>query len=292
MSDISVIGLGRMGAALATALLGSGRSVTVWNRSPNKAGPLVEAGATLATSAEAAVAASPATVTCLKNHQTTTDVLRPLSSQLSGKAIVDLSTGGAEEAEALVDVLTGSGAGWLIGMINAYPSGIGKSETAILCAGPREVWDAHGDAIRVLGGASDHVGTTAAAIPGLFAAMFTARQGFMFGLIYGGAVCRRAGLPMEAFAAQMPVTLDMARNYAETFTKTVPDRNYDRPGATAVVYLAALDDVLATFEATNTADGFPRLMRDVTKRAVESGLSDKELTALVEMLAEQQDNSS
>jgi 3-hydroxyisobutyrate dehydrogenase-like beta-hydroxyacid dehydrogenase len=274
MSDISVIGLGKMGAALATALLASGRSVTVWNRSPNKAGPLVEAGATLATSAEAAVAASPATVTCLKNHQTTTDVLRPLSSQLSGKAIVDLSTGGAEEAEALVDVLTGSGAGWLVGMINAFPSGIGKSETAILCAGPRDV------------------GTTAAAIPGLFAAMFTARQGFMFGLIYGGAVCRRAGLPMEAFAAQMPVTLDMARNYAETFTKTVPDRNYDRPGATAVVYLAALDDVLATFEATNTADGFPRLMRDVTKRAVESGLSDKELTALVEMLAEQQDNSS
>ena len=292
MSDISVIGLGKMGAALATALLASDRSVTVWNRSPNKAGPLVEAGATLATSAEAAVAARPATVTCLKNHQTTTDVLRPLSSQLSGKAIVDLSTGGAEEAEALVDVLTGSGAGWLIGMINAYPSGIGKEETAILCAGPREVWDAHGDAIRVLGGASDHVGTTAAAIPSLFAAMFTARQGFMFGLIYGGAVCRRAGLPMEAFAAQMPVTLDMARNYAETFTKTVPDRNYDRPGATAVVYLAALDDVLATFEATNTADGFPRLMRDVTKRAVENGLSDKELTVLVEMLAEQQDNSS
>ena len=33
VSDISVLGLGQMGAAMARALLASGRSVTVWNRS-------------------------------------------------------------------------------------------------------------------------------------------------------------------------------------------------------------------------------------------------------------------
>ena len=285
MSDISVVGLGNMGAALASTLLRSGRSVTVWNRSADKAVPLVEAGAVLAATPEEAVAASEAAIVCIKTHKTTTELLRPFAGQLAGKTILDLSTGGAEEAEELVAMLTAAGAQWHIGMINAYPSGIGRDDTAILCAGPPEVWARWGDTIRALGGASAHVGTEAAAIPGLFAAMFTARQGFMFGLIYGGAVCRRAGLPMEAFAAQVPVTLGMAGNYADLFMRTVPARDYDDSAATVAVYLAALEDVMATFEATQTPDAFPRLMRDVTKRGVDEGYTTKELTSLVEMLA-------
>ena len=37
MNDVTVIGLGIMGTALARTLLKSGYSVTVWNRSPEKA---------------------------------------------------------------------------------------------------------------------------------------------------------------------------------------------------------------------------------------------------------------
>ena len=164
MSDISVIGLGKMGSAIASALLRSGRSVTVWNRATEKAAPLIEAGAVLASSPQEAVAASEAIMVCIKTHKTTTELLKPLSGELSGKTIIDLSTGGAEEANELVEVLTAAGAQWHIGMINAYPSGIGKKDTAILCAGPPEVWDRWEDAIRVLGGAAAHVGTEATAI--------------------------------------------------------------------------------------------------------------------------------
>jgi 3-hydroxyisobutyrate dehydrogenase-like beta-hydroxyacid dehydrogenase len=285
MTDVTMIGLGQMGAALAGGLLKSGRSVTVWNRSPDKAAALVAAGAKLAPSLEAAVAASPVILACVKSHTTTTALLRPLGKALAGKTVLDFSTGGAREAEELVGMLTAVGARWTIGMINAYPSGIPGAETAILCAGPAEVWAEHGAMVRDLGGASAHVGTEPAAIPGLFAAMFTARQGFMFGLIYGGAVCRKAGLPMEAFAAQVPVTFGMAKNYADLFMRTVPKMDYDQPGATVAVYLAALDDVMATFEATKTTDAFPRLMRDLAKRGVAEGYAAKELTALVEMLA-------
>jgi 3-hydroxyisobutyrate dehydrogenase-like beta-hydroxyacid dehydrogenase len=43
--EIGFIGLGRMGAAIAANLLRAGHSLTVWNRTPDKAQPLVEAGA-------------------------------------------------------------------------------------------------------------------------------------------------------------------------------------------------------------------------------------------------------
>ena len=286
MSDVAVVGLGKMGSALATSLLGSGRSVTVWNRSHDKTAPLTQIGAQTAPSLQQVIASSEVIVVCLKNHATTMELLSSEASSLSGKTVIDLSTGGAEEAEELVSMLVATGARWMIGMINAYPSGIGKPETAILCAGPLEVWEDFGDTVKVLGGASTHVGTTAAAVPGLFAAMFTARQGLMFGLIYGGAVCRKAGLPLQSFADQVPVTVEMAKNYADLFIRTVPEGKFDDPGATVQVYLNALEDVVSTFAATGTTDAFPRMMRDLTQRAVDAGLGDKELTALVEMLAE------
>jgi HAD superfamily hydrolase (TIGR01450 family) len=55
---VAVVGLGAMGARIATRLLEGGNDVLVWNRSPGKVGPLVERGATaVATPAEAAARA-------------------------------------------------------------------------------------------------------------------------------------------------------------------------------------------------------------------------------------------
>ena len=105
MSDISVIGLGIMGSALANTLLQNGYSVTVWNRSIEKTKPLASAGAKVANSIEAAVSVSPVTITCISSHEQTIALLREISSSLSGKTIIELSTGGATEAEALAKML-------------------------------------------------------------------------------------------------------------------------------------------------------------------------------------------
>ncbi len=125
MSDISVIGLGAMGSALAHTLLQNGYSVTVWNRTAEKAEPLVSAGATAAGSAAEAVAASPATITCIASHDQTIALLKGFAASLRGKTIIELSTGGATEAEALAKLLSENDAAWLIGIINAYPTAIG-----------------------------------------------------------------------------------------------------------------------------------------------------------------------
>ncbi len=50
MSDISMIGLGAMGGALARALQNGGRDITVWNRSAEKMEALVANGAAGASS--------------------------------------------------------------------------------------------------------------------------------------------------------------------------------------------------------------------------------------------------
>ena len=54
---ISVLGLGSMGAALAACLIKNGHHVCVWNRSAEKAAPLLAMGADVAGTAGEAVAA-------------------------------------------------------------------------------------------------------------------------------------------------------------------------------------------------------------------------------------------
>ena len=97
---VSVVGLGRMGSALANTLLDSHYKVTVWNRTAAKAEPLVEAGATLAASVNEAINGSEIIVVCLGNYDDTNQIFSGCSD-LTGKTLIQLTSGTAKEAEAI-----------------------------------------------------------------------------------------------------------------------------------------------------------------------------------------------
>lgn len=100
VSDVTVIGLGEMGSALARALMRADRRVTVWNRSAAKAGPLTAEGAQFAETAAAAAAASPMTMMCVSDYQAARDILetRGTAAALKGRTLVQLGNGTPKEA--------------------------------------------------------------------------------------------------------------------------------------------------------------------------------------------------
>ena len=58
MTNLAVIGLGAMGSRIAARLLAAGHDVVVWNRSPERTVPLIDRGASAAsTPAEATLGA-------------------------------------------------------------------------------------------------------------------------------------------------------------------------------------------------------------------------------------------
>ena len=284
MTDISVIGLGDMGSALAGTLLGRGYSVTVWNRSPQKADPLVGAGAELAGSASEAIAASPATITCITSHDRTIKIVQDADAVLSGKTIIELSTGGITEAETLADLLTEKGADWLIGAISGYPSSVGSEDLVLITSGDRAVWDRWETVMKTLGGSSVCVGDKAGMVPTLFAALFTVRQGFMFGMIYGGLVCKKAGISLEEFARQVPISMGVLPSYYQYFSDSIANGLFESEEASMATYAAALDDALATFEALGAPSELPGLFSEQAHKGVDAGLDKKALTALIDLL--------
>jgi 3-hydroxyisobutyrate dehydrogenase-like beta-hydroxyacid dehydrogenase len=92
--DIAVLGMGRMGRALAMRLLGGGHRVAVWNRSKGKAGEVVSAGAWEAQSVGDVVHGADVVVTMLANDDAVKAVaLGDLRSSIGDQSIyVDCST--------------------------------------------------------------------------------------------------------------------------------------------------------------------------------------------------------
>ena len=62
MADVSFIGLGAMGFALADTAAKSGREIVVWNRTSDKAIPLTDGKVIVASTPAEAISASPMTV--------------------------------------------------------------------------------------------------------------------------------------------------------------------------------------------------------------------------------------
>ncbi|PWK73554.1 3-hydroxyisobutyrate dehydrogenase [Streptomyces sp. CG 926] len=92
---IAFLGLGHMGAPMARHLLARGHDLTVWNRTPGKAGPLVEAGAVLAPSPAEAVRGADLVITMLADPQALRAVAESVLPALRpGTHWIDTSTVG------------------------------------------------------------------------------------------------------------------------------------------------------------------------------------------------------
>jgi 3-hydroxyisobutyrate dehydrogenase len=100
--DVAFLGLGRMGVRMAAHVAKAGHPLTVWNRSPGKAGPLRDLGATEAGSVAEAVADADAVVLMLANP----DAVRQVAAEVRkaarpGTLVIDCSTVGPDTSRAV-----------------------------------------------------------------------------------------------------------------------------------------------------------------------------------------------
>jgi 3-hydroxyisobutyrate dehydrogenase-like beta-hydroxyacid dehydrogenase len=142
---VTVLGLGAMGTALADAFLTAGHPVTVWNRTPQRARPLADRGATAAATPEDAVRASDLIVVCLLDNGVVDRVLTPaVAGALAGRTLVNLTNGTPAQARDLAARAAALGvAGYLDGGIMAVPPMIGRPGATVLYSGDATAFATH-----------------------------------------------------------------------------------------------------------------------------------------------------
>lgn len=198
-TPVTVLGLGRMGRALAAALLGAGHPTTVWNRTPSRADDLVADGATLAPTVADAVAASPLVIVCVLDYAAVDELLAEAGS-LEGVTVVNLTNGTPDEARAAADRVPS----YLDGGIMAIPSMIATPAAVVLYSGSPSVFAEHRATLEVLG-TPHHLG----ADPGLAAlhdlALLAGMYGMFGGFLHAAALVRSAGRPVGEFTTSLLV---------------------------------------------------------------------------------------
>ena len=99
---VGFCGLGKMGVPMAARLLAAGHEVTVWNRTPGRAGELVEAGATEAEAPAEAAAGAEVVVTMLADPPAVEAVVAEVAGAMdAGATLVEMSTIGPDAVRSL-----------------------------------------------------------------------------------------------------------------------------------------------------------------------------------------------
>jgi 3-hydroxyisobutyrate dehydrogenase len=145
--QIGIAGLGKMGSAIAQRLIEVGHDLTVWNRSPEKARPLANAGAKVATN-PADVARTAQTVITILSDAAAIDAVYGgpaglLAGDLTGKLFIEMSTVAPATETALAEKVRAKGAalvecpvggttgparqGKLIGLMGGEPADIERA---------------------------------------------------------------------------------------------------------------------------------------------------------------------
>ncbi|MEU1312103.1 NAD(P)-binding domain-containing protein [Streptomyces cinnamoneus] len=195
---IALLGLGAMGTALARAWLAAGRPLTVWNRTPVKAEVLAAEGAGTAASPAEAVAAADLVVLCLLDGATVDAVLDGVD--LTGKDVIDLTTGTPAAARERAAWADARGARFLDGGIMAVPPMIGAAGSGayVLYSGSRELFDAHRATLEVPAGAR-FVGTDAGFAALHDVALLCGMYGLFAGMTQATALVEGEGIDRAAF---------------------------------------------------------------------------------------------
>jgi 3-hydroxyisobutyrate dehydrogenase len=142
MTNVTVLGTGIMGAGMARSLARAGLSVTAWNRSEAKAGPLADAGVTVAADLKSAVAGADVVVTMLFDLPAVTEVMsRALPAMPAGAVWAQTSTVGLDDTEQLASLAEKHGVPFVDAPVLGTRQPAEDGKLIVLAGGPASVRD-------------------------------------------------------------------------------------------------------------------------------------------------------
>ncbi len=158
---IGFIGLGDIGLPMAERLVELHGELIVWNRTVEKAAPLIARGAKLASSPVALIEECEVIGLCLTSHVPVEQIVRKFfEASRDGKrrVIVDLSTGAPDQARARAAEAAAFNIGWVDAPVSGGPQAAATGSLTIFVGGDRADVIAAAPLLNALAARQTHVG--------------------------------------------------------------------------------------------------------------------------------------
>ncbi|MDE2280529.1 MAG: NAD(P)-dependent oxidoreductase [Xanthomonadaceae bacterium] len=283
---VGFLGLGAMGAAMATNLLKAGHDVTVWNRSAAATQPLAALGAAVA-STPAAAAHGDAVLSMLANDEAVRGVI------LDGGVLAALSPGAVHVNHATVSVkLAGElaqahaarGVGYVAAPVFGRPDVAAAGRLNILAAGEawaiervRPLLEAMGSRVWPLGEAPERANV--AKIAGNFMLASAIES-----MAEASALVRAHGIGAADFLEVMTSTLFAAPAY-QGYAKLIAGQRFKPAGFALPLGYKDVRLALEAGEAARVPLPFAGVLRDSLLEALAAGDEDVDWSVLSQVAA-------
>ncbi|HJR78762.1 MAG TPA: NAD(P)-binding domain-containing protein [Anaerolineales bacterium] len=281
MSEVTIIGLGNMGAALARVLQENGCNVTVWNRSPEKAASVVEKGAVLAPSAAEAISASPVILICVTNYVAANQILGEVGTELTGKVLVQLSTGSPQEARASERWAHEHRAEYIDCAITGSPESMGTPSAHILVASREAAFQQAEPILRLLASNLDYKGEPIGLASAWEMVYIMHYYGMFVSLFHSVQICQAEGVPLEEYITLLG---KQGKNYEKWLCENIQSGNYQETSAPLELWAGGIRQIAQHAQDSHIHAEFPQLLAHLFQQAMNDGYGREEVSALFKVL--------
>ena len=168
MAEVGYVGLGVMGSSIVRRLLADGHDVTVWNRTREKAEPLLAEGACWADSPREVAAARELVFTMVTNTEAVRAVAEGEEGILAGLSpgaiYVDMSTASPANTRALAERVAAAGAAMLDSPVSGTSVTVDQGKASLMVGGDTEVFERARPVLQSIGPKVIYVGPNGSAV--------------------------------------------------------------------------------------------------------------------------------
>ncbi len=280
---VGLIGLGRMGTAMARRVLAAGHDLLVYNRTPQKAADLVQAGARAAASISAACADREVLITMVADDSALQEVALASGgvrdSLPQGATHVAMGTHGVAAIRAIEEAHIAARQNFIAAPVLGRPDAVDAGKLGIVAAGPASALAACAPVFGAIGGRVFNAGRkpeSAAAIKlannfVLACCIETLGEAFALARKYEVA-------PMLLFEV-LTEGLFAAPAY-KTYGSIIAEERYEHVGFTTRLGLKDTNLVLAAAESAGVPLPSANLVRDRLLSAIAHGDGDRDWSVI------------
>lgn len=290
IKEVSVLGLGAMGEAIARLYLDQGYKVTVWNRTAGKADAVVAKGAVLARSASEAVRAAHVVVMCVYDYRAADAIfaLDGVAAAMDGRLLVQLTTGSPQDARDAQAWAHKQGAAYLEGAIQAAPDQMGQPDTPLLVSGARPVFDEAEPWLKALAGGIVYLGEAASAAAAMDLATLSTIYGTMLGFIHGARIAEHEGFDVAEYGRIVAGIMPTFAGFLQHEGSVIQSGDFAISQSPMRISVEATRRILQSAQDSGIDTGFPAFAAGIFQRADAAGLGGEELAALIKLLRAKQ----
>lgn len=286
MADVSFIGLGAMGFALADTAAKSGREIVVWNRTSDKAIPLVSGKVIVAATPVEAISASPMIVVCVSDYATTESLLGTPEclSTLKDKVLIQLSSGSPALARKAYEWAKQAGASYLDGEIVAYVNNIGCDSFPLLLAGDESAFHAAEPLLKEYTPRTRYLGADPAKSSALNLAALSGSIGLTMGLMNGAALCEAAEISFQELVKDIPTNVAYDGEALMESLGKLDSGDLESSDAPIGIWAEIADLMIEFQQESGYSTEISTFARQLFGKAIDRGLGSNDVGSLIEIL--------